>query len=133
MKKIYIIIVMLAISASACKKDFINLVPEDSYTDASFYKTPDQFKQAVVAAYAPLRDVLLNDYFTSEMHSDNTIYQPYPSNRGTAYLYREQISDFTNTPTNDYANAVWQHCYTGISRTNIVIERLAESDLTVEV
>jgi len=124
MKKIYIILAMLALSASSCKKDFINLVPEDSYTDASFYKTPDQFKQAVIAAYAPLRDVLLNDYFTSEMHSDNTIYQPYPSNRGTAYLYRENISDFTNTATNDYANAVWQHCYTGISRTNIVIERL---------
>ncbi|OOQ61414.1 RagB/SusD family nutrient uptake outer membrane protein [Mucilaginibacter pedocola] len=124
MKKIYIILALLTVTAASCKKDFINLVPEDSYTDASFYKTPDQFKQAVIAAYAPLRDVLLNDYFTSEMHSDNTIYQPYPSNRGTAYIYREQISNFTNTPTNDYANAVWQHCYTGISRTNIVIDRL---------
>ena len=133
MKKIYIILAMLALTASSCKKEFIDLVPEDSYTDASFYKTEDQFKQAVVAAYAPLRDVLLNDYFTSEMHSDNTIYQPYPSNRGTAYLYREQISDFTNTATNDYANAVWQHCYTGVSRTNIVIERLAASTLDAAV
>ena len=133
MKKIYILFTALALSATSCKKDFIDLKPEDSYTGGSFYKTADQFNQAVIAAYAPLRDVLLNDYFTSEMHSDNTIYQPYPSNRGTAYLYREQISDFTNTPTNDYANAVWQHCYTGISRTNIVIERLAASDLTVEV
>ncbi|WP_374951341.1 RagB/SusD family nutrient uptake outer membrane protein [Mucilaginibacter sp.] len=133
MKKIYIVLAMLAVSVTACKKDFIDLVPEDSYTDANFYKTADQFKQAVVAAYAPLRDVLLNDYFTSEMHSDNTIYQPYPSNRGTAYLYREQISDFTNTPTNDYANAVWQHCYTGVSRTNIVIERLASSTIDAAV
>ena len=124
MKKIYIILAMVAVSAASCKKDFINLVPEDSYISDTFFKTPDQFKQAVIAAYAPLKDVLLNDYFTSEMHSDNSIYQPYPSNRGTAYLYREQISDFTNTSTNDYANAVWQHCYTGISRANIVIERL---------
>ncbi|MFD0794856.1 RagB/SusD family nutrient uptake outer membrane protein [Mucilaginibacter litoreus] len=129
MKKIYIILAVLAISVSSCKKDFIDLVPEDSYTGESFFKTADQFKQAVVAAYAPLRDVLLNDYFTSEMHSDNSIYQPYPSNRGTAYIYRENISDFTNTSTNDYANAVWQHCYTGISRTNIVIERLTASTL----
>lgn len=119
---------LLALAATACKKDYINLAPKDSYTDASFYQTADQFKQAVVAAYAPLRDVLLNDYFTSEMRSDNTIYQPYPSNRGTAYLYRESISNFTNTSTNDYVNAVWQHCYTGISRTNIVIERLKQAD-----
>lgn len=130
MNKIYSILLVLIVTASSCKKDFIDLKPEDSYTGETFFKTEDQFKQAVVAAYAPLRDVLLNDYFTSEMHSDNTIYQPYPSNRGTAYLYREQISDFTNTPTNDYANAVWQHCYTGISRTNIVIERLAAADLS---
>ncbi len=133
MKKIYIILALLAFTATACNKDFIDLVPKDSYTDASYYSTPDQFRQAVIAAYAPLRDVLLNDYFTSEMRSDNTIYQPYPSNRGTAYLYRESISNFTNTPTNDYVNAVWQHCYSGISRTNIVIERLKLIDLDAAV
>jgi len=133
MKKIYIIIALLSLTATACKKSFIDLTPKDSYTDASYYKTADQFKQAVVAAYAPLRDVLLNDYFTSEMRSDNTIYQPYPSNRGTAYIYRESISNFTNTSTNDYVNAVWQHCYTGISRTNIVIERLKLTDFDAAV
>lgn len=127
MKKIYILVTLLALTATACKKSYIDLIPKDSYTGENFYLTADQFKQAVIAAYAPLRDVLVNDYFTSEMRSDNTIYQPYPSNRGTAYIYRENISDFTNTSTNDYTNAVWQHCYTGISRTNIVIERLAAS------
>lgn len=128
MKKIYIIFAFIALTALSCKKDFIDLTPKDSYTSASFYKTPDQFKQAAIAAYVPLQDVLVNDYFTSEIRSDNTIYQPYPSNRGTSYLYRESISNFTNTPTNDYVNAVWQHCYTGISRTNIVIQRLAAAD-----
>ncbi|WPV02064.1 RagB/SusD family nutrient uptake outer membrane protein [Mucilaginibacter sp. cycad4] len=128
MKKTYIILALTALTAASCKKDFIDLTPKDSYTDAIFYKTVDQFKQADIAAYAPLRDVLVNDYFTSEMRSDNTIYQAYPSNRGTAYLYRESISNFTNTSTNDYVNAVWQHCYTGISRTNIVINRLTTAD-----
>jgi hypothetical protein len=130
MKKIYILIVMCALTAASCKKDFTDLVPESSYTDANFYKTEAQFKAAVVAAYAPLRDVIVNDYFTSEMRSDNTIYQPYLSNRGTSYTFRESISDFTNTPINDYVNAVWEHCYTGISRANIVIERLQTSDLS---
>lgn len=133
MKKTYIILALTALTAASCKKDFIDLTPRDSYTDATFYKTVDQFKQADIAAYAPLRDVLVNDYFTSEMRSDNTIYQAYPSNRGTAYLYRESISNFTNTSTNDYVNAVWQHCYTGISRTNIVIERLKATDFDAGV
>lgn len=129
MKKIYAIAALLVCMASSCSKSFIDRAPRDSYTDASFYKTEDQFRQAVIAAYAPLRDVLLNDYFTSEMRSDNTIYQPIPSNRGTAYLHRENISDFTDNTTNAYTNAVWQHCYTGISRANIVIERLATSTI----
>ncbi|HMI03500.1 MAG TPA: RagB/SusD family nutrient uptake outer membrane protein [Pedobacter sp.] len=129
MKKIYIAIVLLLIGATSCKKSFIELGPEDSYTDEVYYKTEQQFRSAMVAAYAPLRDVLVNDYFTSEMHSDNTIYQAIPGNRGTSIVERENISDFTNTSTNAYAAATWQHTYTGISRCNIIIERLAASDI----
>src|SRR5688572_20921063 len=98
MKKIYILLTVLAITASSCKKE-IDLVPQDSYTGATFYKTPDQFRQAVVAAYAPLRDVMVNDYFTSEMHSDSAIYQPCPRNRGPAYIYRGQMADLSNPPS----------------------------------
>lgn len=129
MRKIFPIMALTVLAAASCKKDFIQLTPEDQYTADNFYKTEEQFESAVIAAYAPLRDVLVNDYFTSEMHSDNTIYQPIPSNRGTAYIERENISDFKNTSTNSYANATWQHSYTGISRCNIVIDRLQQSNL----
>ncbi|SDE89369.1 Starch-binding associating with outer membrane [Dyadobacter soli] len=133
MKRIYSLLAVAALTLTACNDSFIDLVPEDSYTSDSFYKTEAQFRQAVIAAYAPLRDVLVNDYFTSEMRSDNTIYQAYPSNRGTAYIHRENISDFKDNSSNAYTNAVWQHCYTGISRTNIVIERLSGSTLSESV
>ena len=133
MKKIYLAIALLCAATSSCTKDFIERSPEDAYTDGVFYKTEQQFRAAVVAAYAPLRDVLVNDYFTSEMHSDNTIYQAIPGNRGTSIVERENISDFTNTSTNAYVAATWQHSYTGISRCNIVIERLKSSDLKDDV
>jgi hypothetical protein len=124
MKRIQLIITgFLLTGAVACKKDFIQLTPPDTYTANNFYKTETQFQSAIVAAYAPLRDVLVNDYFTSEMHSDNTIYQSYPD-QGTAYVQRRNIADFTNTSTNAYANATWQHSYTGINRANIIIQSL---------
>ncbi|OQP47446.1 carbohydrate-binding protein SusD [Niastella yeongjuensis] len=124
MKRIELIITgFLLMGATACKKDFIEQTPVDAYTVNNFYKTEAQFQSAIVAAYAPLRDVLVNDYFTSEMHSDNTIYQPY-ADQGTAYSQRRNIADFTNTSTNAYANATWQHSYTGISRCNTIIESL---------
>lgn len=123
---------LLLMGLGACKKSFIELTPVDSYTANNYYKTEAQFQSAIVAAYAPLRDVLLNDYFTSEMHSDNTIYQQY-ADQGTAYVQRRNISDFTNTSTNAYANATWQHSYTGISRANIVIESLLGAKISDSV
>lgn len=128
-RSIYITLI-IAVALTSCKKDFIALSPEDAYTAGTFYKTESQFNAAITAAYTPLGDVLVNDYFTSEMHSDNTVYQPIPGNRGTAVVQRENISDFTNTSTNDYANATWQHSYTGISRCNIVIDRLPAAQIS---
>ncbi|MFA6087698.1 RagB/SusD family nutrient uptake outer membrane protein [Mucilaginibacter sp.] len=127
MKKRYILIALLAFAVSSCKKDFINLTPEDSLSPDDFFQTDAQIKQGVAAAYVPLRDLLVNDYFTSEMRSDNTHYQPAPTDRGTAVVYRENVSDWVNTSGNDYVNAVYYHCYTGISRANIIIGRLPKA------
>lgn len=129
MKKLFILYIVVCLTQLSCKKDFIILTPPDSYTANNYYQTEPQFRSALVAAYAPLRDVLVNDYLTSEMHSDNTVYQPLPSNRGTAIVERENISDFLSTSVNAYVAATWQHSYTGISRCNIVIERLLNADI----
>ncbi len=128
MKKIYIIIALLAFTALSCKESFIDLTPTDSYSASSFYKNETQFRQALNAAYVPLRDLLVNDFYTAEMRTDNSKYEPYPTNRGTATVYRENISDFTDTPVNSYTNAVYFHCYSCISKTNVVIERLAKAE-----
>jgi tetratricopeptide (TPR) repeat protein len=132
MKYRYLLLLMLVLGSTACEKDFIELAPKDQQSSETFYKTEAQFRQAVTAAYAPLRDLLVNDYFTSELRSDNTHYEYYAINRGTAYTQRETIADFVDDPTNAYVNAVYYHCYTGISRTNIVIERLVNASLDQE-
>jgi hypothetical protein len=132
MKKLYILLLLAAITATSCKKEFIDLKPKDSYSAGTFFQNEEQLRQGVIAAYVPLRDLLINDFYTSEMRSDNTIYQPYPSNRGTAYVYKENISDFTDNATNSYSNAVYFHCYKGISRANMVIQRIDGVTLSAE-
>lgn len=124
MKKIYILLAVLTLTAVSCKKDFIDLLPEDTSSPGSFYQNDKQLQAAALAIYVPMRDVLVNDYFASEMHADNTHYQPSPSVRGTAYDYRESTADWNNNANNDYVNAVYIHCYTGISRANILIGRI---------
>ena len=111
MKKIYFLTTIILLStAISCKKNFIDLHPQDSLSPETFYQNETQTRQAVVAAYVPLRDLAVNDYFTSEMRSDNTHYQPYPANRGTAYVQRENISDWVDDAINAYTNAVYFHC-----------------------
>jgi len=123
MNKIFIIAV-LACTVISCKKDFIELAPEDEIPVTDFYKTETQFRMALAAAYTPLRDLMDNDFYTGEMRSDNTHYQYYAINRGTAYVMRENIADFTDDPTNNYSNNIYFHCFKGISRANIILDRI---------
>src|ERR1044072_8052661 len=132
MNKIFIIAV-LACTVISCKKDFVELSPEDQIGSTGFYKTESQFRMALTAAYVPLRDLMDNDYYTGEMRSDNTHYEFYSINRGTAYTMREAIADFTDDPTNNYSNAVYFHCYKGISRANMIIDRIDGGTLTDEI
>ena len=123
MKKLFLLI-LIGLSAISCKKTFLELTPQDQYSPGNFYNTEAQFRQAVNAAYTPLRSLLDNDYFTAEGRSGNTHYEYNQGNRGTAFLQRENIVDFTDDPTNAYSNAVYFHCYSSIAKANIVIERI---------
>lgn len=130
MKKEYIILILLAFAATSCNKDFIELTPEDQISGANFFKTEAECRQALIAAYTPLRDFLDNDFYAAEMRSDNTHYEYNPLNRGTAYYMRENIADFTDDPTNSYTNAIYFHGYNGISKANIILGRLEGATLT---
>lgn len=124
MKSIYIILAFIAITGASCKKSFIDLAPKSSYSDANYYQDTQQFSAAVTAAYAPLRDVFTTDYLMCEQRSDNTIYQGFLSNRGTAYTDREALCEYMDAATDSYTASEWQYCYQVISRANIVIGRL---------
>lgn len=53
MKKISILIVTgcLIILAVSCRNDFLDLAPQDQLTEASYFKTPDQFKASTASFY----------------------------------------------------------------------------------
>lgn len=132
MKKKYILITLLAFAVSSCKKSYIDLNPLDSPSPDTYYQTDTQLNLAIAGAYVPMRDMLVNDYFTSEMRSDNSHYQPIPVNRGTAIVYRENVSDWNNDANNDYVNAVYFHCYSVIARANTIIDRIPLSTQSSE-
>jgi hypothetical protein len=128
MKKIYYILILIAglVLCTGCG-DFLDLNPKDKVTGSTFFTTEEELKQAVTATYVPLRDVVINEYYQGEMRSDNTHYEEIPTNRGTAYIEREAITDFQDASLNTYTNNVFYNCYLGISRVNIVIDHIDDA------
>ncbi|RFM26627.1 RagB/SusD family nutrient uptake outer membrane protein [Deminuibacter soli] len=120
----------VACAFASCKKDFISLTPQDQPSSATFFQTEAQFRQGIIAAYTPLRDLMNNDFFTAEMRSDNTHYEYYSINRGTAYQYKENIADFVDEAIDDVSNAVYFAPYKGIVKTNIVIGRIGAANIS---
>lgn len=125
MKNIFAVLTLFVFMASlSCKKGFLDLTPEDAQSAPGFYKTAEQFEQALIAAYTPLRSLLDNDFFATEMRSDNAHYQYYSVNRGTAYVMKENIADFMDESTNNTTNNLYFHGYHGVSFTNIILDRI---------
>jgi hypothetical protein len=124
MKKAYFFIILFALSIASCKKDFLNLSPQDQVSEANFYKTEDQFRQALASTYVTLRAVFNEDFYMSEMRSDNTDYDYYPVNVGTAYVYREYIHDWTDDANDSYEDDEYRYFYVGISRCNTILDKL---------
>ncbi|WP_316814364.1 RagB/SusD family nutrient uptake outer membrane protein [Pedobacter heparinus] len=130
MKKIFTLFGLLTFTILSCNKDFIELTPPDQVSGKTFYQTEDQFRQALATAYVPLRNLLIYDMLDAEMRSDNTYYENFSVNRGDGFVQRENIADFTNSSSNGYTNGSYFACYTGISRCNMITDKIRNSAIS---
>ncbi|HMH23660.1 MAG TPA: RagB/SusD family nutrient uptake outer membrane protein [Puia sp.] len=116
------IILLFSLAIGACKKDFLAIYPEGQVNAPTFYKTAQDFQQALTGAYAPLRDAANVAFYLEEMRSDNTEYYYDTKDRGG--LTTEQIADFLDDKSNGVVSAVWTADYNGIQRINTILDRL---------
>ena len=125
MKKYSILLLILLMSFSSCD-DFLTIVPETQLSSATFFKTENDFIQAVNGAYAPLRGYYNGPaWLLGELHSDNTFYM-----RNVlfgAVENSENLADFSvpvsnGTTPNSNVLAAWRGLYLIIARANQVLE-----------
>jgi tetratricopeptide (TPR) repeat protein len=114
----------------SCKKSFLTLYPEGNLNTGNFYKSTQDFKQAVVGAYAPLRDVSNIAYLMDETRSDNAMYDYNAKDRGNAVT--ENLVDFLDAADNPTILTRYQADYNGISRTNVILDRIEKIDFQME-
>lgn len=105
--------------------DFLTVVPETQLSSATFFKTENDFVQAVNATYAPLRAYYNGPaWLLGELHSDNTFYM-----RNVlfgAVENAENLADFSvpvsnGTTPNTNVLGAWRGLYLIISRANQVL------------
>lgn len=113
----------------SCSKTFLEINPEGNLNEAIFFKSTQDFKQAVNGAYTPLRDVANVAYFMDEVRSDNSRYDYDSRDRGNAIT--ENLTDFLDASDNPSILTRYQADFQGISRTNVVIDRLQDITFTM--
>ena len=130
MKQIkYIFIFAILILAVSCSDSFLENEPVNESTEDTFYKTDSQMFSALMAAYDPLQWGDLTGSFVpfSEIRSDNM--KTGGGGEGDN-IDLQTVENYTNNSVNTASDRNWEKNYTGIYRTNLVINATYDSDKT---
>ncbi len=122
MKKILLIFTVLT-GLSACQKGFLDLKPQSQANADNFYKTANDFGNAVNGAYDALQspNQYGGDFNTIiETRSDNVLDNDPSSGAGLRY----NIDRFIEPTTNSVLRDTWGSLYTGINRCNLILDKI---------
>lgn len=122
MKKIAILLTAVA-GLTACQKNFLELKPLSQPNVDNFYKTANDFNNAVNGAYDALQSSTQygGDYNTViETRSDNVLDNDPSSGSGLRY----NIDRFIEPTTNSVLRDTWGSLYTGINRCNLILDKI---------
>ena len=119
MKQVYLIVTIVLFTA--CRKDFINLVPVSDQSIEGFYKSETDISQAVIGAYDGLQGLYSGNFpYFMEVPSDNSYNSNTTGNGGA----NADFDNFTLASSNVILNDTWIACYRTIQRCNIILNRV---------
>ena len=136
MKSKIFLIGLLAALLTACGESFLTVPSETSLTSDTFFKTEADFKAAINANYAPLREMYAGTaststtanglYILAEMHSDNARYVLNPDFRAT--LDQENAANFIHEASNSASTAQYRFNYRVIARANQILTTIDDAN-----
>src|SRR5690554_1218457 len=124
--------ILALLTFSQCSGDFIELAPTSNANEQNFYKTEQDFVNAVFGAYSTLKmSGTYSDYIQliGDLRSDNTEMGTTASVRFPFY----ELSEFLDQETSPIVENVWNHHYIGIRRVNTILDRIVESNMNEQV
>lgn len=107
-----------------CKKE-LELNPQGSLNGATFYQTERDFDAAALSPYSSLLTLYFAQFgegwYQTQLYPDDDM--THGGNSANNY----EDFNWTAAGTTDQFLALWTHCYSGISRSNVVLENLAKA------
>lgn len=123
MKSIKYIFITLAILASGCTDDWLELEPVGQKLEVNFYQTEGDIYQGLISAYSMLQPKYFSGwssyYFLANFPSDDSeVVGGGPGDRPEYHA----IGTFSMLPTNTAILQLWRRNFYGVYRANLVIE-----------
>lgn len=101
-------------------EDFLNRAAYDQMDSENFYRNAEEINAAVMACYNGIHGTLNNEFFLTEVRSDNTRHEGQGSTTGTS-LEIANLDLFKVEPSNTINNAYWEKAYHNIANCNTVL------------
>jgi len=126
MKK-YIKIVCLSslLVLGACSEEFITNEPYTDKVEENFYKTPKDAFQGLVAVYDVLQREGYGGFLLNTETASDDCYGGFGTADSNVALELDRFQFVTDKEMND---PIWETCYIGIYRANILLEHLDQVD-----
>lgn len=106
---------------ASCSDSFLDLKPISTATSDNFYRTADDFKNAVNGGYGGLQanGITGNSYVFGEISSDNTV-----AVASGSVTDQDEFDRFYIKTTNPFISGRWNDSYNVIARYNTILERI---------
>lgn len=117
--KIFAFLLVVSLPFALCNRQ-LDLQPLGELTSETFYQTEEDFEAATLSPYATLLSMYYDQtgagWYRSMLFPDDDV----TVNSNSS----DDIEDFNWLPTNGDFQLVWQTCYKGIQRANVVLAQL---------
>lgn len=129
-----VIVFIFAILITSCE-DQLNIPPKSNLELGNFFATVEDFDLAVTGAYDPIAvhqaDRGFGTYFKGLLMMGRAGTDEMYVNQGFWDATGKEIGNYTYSAFSRIPNTVWQMQYIGISRCNVVIGKLKDTDVVM--
>lgn len=107
---------------TGCNNDFLDEIPRDELSDASFWKSQDDVEKYTTSLYR----------YTLEPGNFVIMLDGYTDNAVPVHVYNAQgeISAGTATSSNSHFKQVWRNTYQGIRRCNVCLQNIDQVEMS---